>query len=140
MLLHDLGLEGSLRSLALGLASAQTSITTLFATPIPRLEETAEVTVYRIAQEALTNALRHARAHTVRLELGVVDGRLCLAVTDDGCGFDPSRRRTTALGLLSMEERAFALGGRLTVTSAPASGTTIQLDCPLLVRPSASAA
>jgi PAS domain S-box-containing protein len=140
MLLHDLGLEGSLRSLAVGLATAQTSITTLFATPIPRLEEAAEVTVYRIAQEALTNALRHARARAVRLELAAGDGRLRLAVSDDGCGFDPTRRRTTALGLLSMEERALALGGRLVVASAPESGTTIQLDCPLLVRSRASAA
>jgi signal transduction histidine kinase len=138
MLLHDLGLEGSLRSLALGLASAQTSITAAFPTAIPRLEETAEVTVYRIAQEALTNALRHARARAVRVELGIADGRLRLVIADDGCGFDPSRRRTTALGLLSMEERALALGGRLGVTSAPGAGTTILLDCPLLVRARAS--
>ena len=137
MLLHDLGLEGSLRSLASGLASAQTSITAVFATPIPRLEETAEVTVYRIAQEALTNALRHARARSVRLELAATAGRLRLEVRDDGCGFDPSRRRTTALGLLSMEERALALGGRLAVTSS-ADGTTIVLDCPLLARATAA--
>jgi PAS domain S-box-containing protein len=69
MLLHDLGLEGSLRSLALGLTSEATTLQTVFPTPVPRLAEAAEVGVYRIAQEALTNALRHARAPTVQLTL-----------------------------------------------------------------------
>ncbi len=134
LLLHDLGLEQSLRSLALGLASDTTNIQTVFATSVPRLAEALEVTVYRIAQEALTNALRHAQARTIRLELATRLGRLRLEIRDDGCGFDPSRRRTTALGLLSMEERALALGGRLTVTSLPGQGTTIVLECPLLER------
>lgn len=140
MLLHDLGLEGSLRSLAVGLASQTTAVQTVFPAPVPRLEEAAEVGVYRIAQEALTNALRHARARTVRLQLATDGARLRLEVRDDGCGFDPSRRRTTALGLLSMEERALALGGRLEVTSVPGTGTTIVLDCPLAARSRASAA
>jgi two-component system NarL family sensor kinase len=134
MLLHDLGLEESLRSLALGLASPATSIVTVFPTPIPRLDEAAEVTVYRIAQEALTNALRHARARMVRLGLVANGSRLRLEIRDDGCGFDPGRRRTTALGLLSMEERALALGGRLAVTSVPGEGTAVILDCPLFER------
>jgi PAS domain S-box-containing protein len=140
MLLHDLGLEGSLRSLALGLANETTQIQTVFPTPVPRLEEAAEVGVYRIAQEALTNALRHGRARVVELRLAPDGVRLRLEVRDDGCGFDPSRRRTTALGLLSMEERALALGGRLEVTSVPGEGTTIVLDCPLAARSRASAA
>lgn len=139
MLLHDLGLEGSLRSLGFGLANETTAVQTVFPAPVPRLEEAAEVGVYRIAQEALTNALRHAHAKTVRLQLMAEGARLRLEVRDDGCGFDPSRRRTTALGLLSMEERALALGGRLEVTSVPGAGTTIVLDCPLAAR-SASAA
>ncbi len=131
MLLHDLGLEGSLRSLAVGLSSQTTTIVTVFPTPVPRLEEAAEVTVYRIAQEALANALRHARASAVVVELCANDGRLHLEVRDDGCGFEPGRRRSSALGLLSMEERALALGGRLEVRSVPSRGTTIALDCPL---------
>jgi PAS domain S-box-containing protein len=139
MLLNDLGLEGSLRSLALGLSTAATTVQTTFPAPVPRLAEAAEVGVYRIAQEALTNALRHARARTVQLELAVAGPRLRLAVRDDGCGFDPSRRRTTALGLLSMEERALALGGRLEVTSVPGGGTTVVLDCPLAARRASAA-
>lgn len=135
MLLHDLGLEGSLRSLAGGLASSETTVETDFPNGVPRLDETTEVTVYRIAQEALTNALRHARAERVALTVTVEGGRLRLVVRDDGRGFDPARRRTSALGLLSMEERALALGGRLEVASAPRRGTTIVLDCPLALRP-----
>ncbi len=132
MVLHDLGLEGSLRSLAVGLSSATMTVRASFPTRVPRLDEAAEVSVYRIAQEALTNALRHAHARVVDLEL-VVDGdRLRLAVRDDGCGFDPRHRRTAALGLLSMEERALALGGRLDVRSAAGEGTVVALDCPLL--------
>jgi PAS domain S-box-containing protein len=134
MLLHDLGLEGSLRSLAVGLSSPATRIHAVFPSPVPRLAEMAEVTVYRIAQEALTNALRHARARTVTLRLATDTTRLRLEVHDDGCGFDPSQRRTTALGLLSMEERALALGGRLEVTSVTEEGTRIVLDCPLVAR------
>jgi PAS domain S-box-containing protein len=134
MLLHDLGLEGSLRSLAVGLSNDATTVVTVFPTPVPRLEETAEVTVYRIAQEALANALRHARASSVVVELCADAGRLHLEVRDDGCGFEPGRRRSSALGLLSMEERALALGGRLEVRSVPSRGTTILLDCPLAER------
>ena len=135
MLLHDLGLEGSLRSLAGGLASSGTTVEADFPSAVPRLDETTEVTVYRIAQEALTNALRHARAERVALTVAVVGDRLRLVVRDDGRGFDPARRRTSALGLLSMEERALALGGRLEISSAPRRGTTIVLDCPLALRP-----
>ncbi len=140
MLLHDLGLQQSLRSLALGLASNATSIQAVFPTRVPRLAEAQEVAVYRIAQEALTNALRHARARVVTLELATSLGRLRLEVRDDGCGFDPGHRRETALGLLSMEERALALGGRLAVTSALGRGTTIVLECPLVERSDTSAA
>ncbi len=134
LLLHDLGLEESLRSLALGLATGATSVTASFPKRVPRLDEATEVTVYRIAQEALTNALRHAGARAVHLELRMVAARLRLEICDDGCGFDPSSRRTTALGLLSMEERALAIGGRLRVTSFPDAGTTIVLECPLIER------
>jgi signal transduction histidine kinase len=79
----------------------------------------------------LTNALRHAAARTVRVELSTAAARLHLEVCDDGCGFAPGHRRATALGLLSMEERALALGGRLDVMSVPGQGTTVVLDCPI---------
>jgi PAS domain S-box-containing protein len=128
--LRDLGLEGSLRSLAKGLTSETCFVDALFPTPIPRLGEEAEVAVYRIAQEALTNAIRHSDASMIKLMLATIADNLCLEVSDDGCGFDPDDR-SNALGLVSMEERALSLGGRLQIWSTIGRGTTVRLECPL---------
>ena len=88
--------------------------------------------VFRIAQEAIANALKHAAAEHVRVRLKASRGRLLVTVTDDGAGFDPegpqARRR---LGLISMRERAEALGGALRVDSAPGAGTTVSLELDL---------
>jgi len=86
--------------------------------------------VFRIAQEALQNALRHAHAKHVQLSLGRREGRLALAVRDDGVGFEPGdpELRSRRLGLTSMEERAARLGGRLEIHSAPGHGTDIKLE------------
>lgn len=141
MLLHDLGLEGSIRSLVIGLSNHATTVRAVFATDIPRLQEADEVTVYRIAQEAVSNAIRHACARSVTVTLSAVDARVVLEVRDDGDGFDVAHAEPVhALGLASMEERAQALSGRLIVRSQRGEGTTIMLDCPLHLRSSASAA
>jgi len=89
--------------------------------------------VLRIAQEALQNALRHARAGRVVIRLGAGDGVLELEVSDDGAGFDPlsPELRSSRLGLSSMEERARRLGGRLEIRSAAGDGTTVRLEAPL---------
>jgi signal transduction histidine kinase len=95
----------------------------------PRTPE-VEREVFRIAQEALENALRHAQAKHLDLRLDARDGRLLLTVTDDGVGFDPAAPavRSRRLGLTSMEERAEALGGTLQVESRPGVGTTVRLE------------
>ncbi len=136
MLLRDLGLEGSLRSLADGMASTETTVRAEFPTPIPRLDEDIELAVYRIAQEALANAVRHAAARTIVVTLAVDSRHLRLVVRDDGCGFDLAAP-SDALGLVSMRERALALGGRFEVASTPGEGTVVQLECPLLTRAAA---
>jgi len=96
----------------------------------PRGEGDAEV--LRIAQEALQNALRHAHAENVDVRLQAENGRLRLAVSDDGVGLDPADTalRARRLGLTSMEERARALGGHLTIDSRPGTGTTVSLEVP----------
>ena len=78
----------------------------------------------RIAQEALQNALRHARREHVAVRLRRPTARLVLEVADDGAGFDPRapELRSRRLGLTSMEERARRLGGRLEIRSAPGAG------------------
>jgi len=137
MQLRDLGLEGSLRSLVDAMASPQTRVTAEFVGAIPRLEEDVEIAVYRIAQEALANAARHATAGAIVVTLAVRDGHIELVVRDDGRGFDVEGRRSQALGLVSMRERAVALGGRFEVTSAPGDGTTVRLECPAVSRAAA---
>ena len=96
------------------------------------ISEAAAGQVLRIAQEALQNALRHAGSARVIVRLADGDGRFVLSVSDDGRGFDPAAgaARGRRLGLTSMEERAAALGGTLTIVSAPGAGTTVRLEVP----------
>ena len=90
--------------------------------------------VYRVAQEALHNVAKHARAHEVQLVLAIDTGDLILQVADDGQGFDPMRPFPGHLGLHSMRERAAALGSELAIDSAPGEGTRIRLRIPASVR------
>jgi signal transduction histidine kinase len=98
----------------------------------PRDGGASDGDVFRIAQEAVHNALRHARADHIRVGLDARDGRLVLTVDDDGVGFDPSAAslRSRRLGLTSMEERAKAVGATLTIASSAGSGTRVRLEVP----------
>jgi signal transduction histidine kinase len=95
----------------------------------PALGAAAAGQVFRIAQEALQNALRHAEAERIEVRLEDGGGRLLLTVADDGRGFDASAPRRR-LGLTSMEERAAEIGGRLLLDTRPGEGTTVRLDVP----------
>lgn len=88
-----------------------------------------DMAVYRIAQEALSNSLRHAHATAVEIRLEPMPGGLRLSVVDDGLGFEPDAG-TSGLGLLGARERAAALGGHLRVSSAPGKGTRVTLWLP----------
>jgi signal transduction histidine kinase len=98
----------------------------------PELDSAVEIELYRIVQEALNNAVRHARAESVAVDVDAPDGMVTITVRDDGVGFDPAARaiRERRLGLTSMRERAEALGGTLTVETAPRSGTTVRVEVP----------
>jgi signal transduction histidine kinase len=101
-----------------------------------RLPSEVETSVFRIAQEAITNVVRHAHASQVHLSLNFDPDRITLTVTDDGVGFDPAAileapDSTRCLGLLGMRERAELLGGRLSIESRPGAGTTVHLRVPL---------
>jgi signal transduction histidine kinase len=98
----------------------------------PALGAAAAGQVFRIAQEALQNAHRHAGAERIEVRLENGGGRLALSVADDGRGFDVLAPgvRGRRLGLTSMEERAAELGGRLTIESRPGEGTTVRLEVP----------
>ena len=98
---------------------------------VPKLTEQGQEAVYRIAQEALHNALRHANAGHIEVALTSDEDATVLRVTDDGVGFVPaSAVAGRRLGLVSMRERAKEAGGTLTVTSEPGGGTTVRLAVP----------
>lgn len=94
-----------------------------------RLGREAEIALYRIVQEVLTNVARHARARTVVLAAEAEGGNLYLSVADDGCGMCVPVQ-PTSFGLLGMRERTLALGGRLDIVSAPGEGTRIEVRLP----------
>lgn len=129
--LSDLGLGECLRALARGMAAKDTAISVEVPSTLPRLSEEVEVAVYRVAQEALANAVRHAQARSIALTVTTAARTLALEVRDDGRGFDRDALHSRALGLVAMEERAVALGGRVAVRSAPGAGTTVRLECPI---------
>ena len=90
------------------------------------LSDAKAIGLFRILQEALTNVMRHAGAHSVQVYLRVEEGELCLCVIDDGKGFAPEQRKAgQSFGLVGMQERVFMLGGRLQIDSQPGEGTTL---------------
>jgi signal transduction histidine kinase len=95
-----------------------------------------EIGAFRVVQEGLTNVLRHADAHSVRIEVRREPALLGLRVHDDGRGFDVEAARQGAtrgshFGLVGMRERLRGLGGTLEIRSAPGRGTEVQARLPL---------
>ena len=88
----------------------------------------AEQALFRIAEEAVANALAHARAETVTVRLEEAGGGLTMEVRDDGGGFDPSS--AAGPGLVEMRERARGIRARFVVDSAPGRGTSIKVEVP----------
>jgi len=91
----------------------------------------AAVALFRIAQEALNNVLKHAQARNVRIDVSATDEELILDVHDDGRGFDPRAARRGRWGMTTMRERAEAAGGQLHVDATPGEGTRIHARVPL---------
>ena len=85
----------------------------------------------RILQEALTNVMRHAQAHTVEISLTLEDDVMCMTIADDGVGFVQHQGRSTSFGLVGMRERVLMLGGRLELDSELGEGTTLRAYIPL---------
>ncbi|HBK47587.1 MAG TPA: DNA-binding protein, partial [Xanthomonadaceae bacterium] len=127
--LDALGLEAALRWQASMLFRSSPIRLHLDIQPLPgRPSNEVEQACFRIAQESLTNALRHACAGEVTLTLRPQGEQLYLQVTDDGDGFEPEGPR--GLGLIMMRERAQTAGGTLSIESAPGAGTRVELHLP----------
>ncbi|MFH1984019.1 MAG: PAS domain-containing protein [Pseudomonadota bacterium] len=128
--LDDLGLVDALEWITTDF-ERRAQITCVFEhqQPIPPLSNRVATVAYRIAQEALTNVVRHAAAGRVDVKLELLDGTLVLTVADDGKGFDPTGlTESEGLGLAGMRERAALVGGNLDVVSAPQQGTQVRLQ------------
>ncbi|MFI4978485.1 MAG: sensor histidine kinase [Solirubrobacterales bacterium] len=97
----------------------------------PSLSADQSLAVYRIAQEALSNVVRHAGPTRAVIEVAAEDHALELTVEDYGAGFDSAAPRRSGLGLTSMAERARVLGGALSVESHPGGGTRVRLRLPV---------
>lgn len=141
--LQDVGLVAALRSHIRGVSEA-TEVDTRIENGIPAgvldedLDDDARLVIYRVVQEAVSNALRHSGASSVevrlQLEGEVPHRRVVVRIEDDGVGFDPARMETAegnGLGLIGMQERAAIVGGALEIESDSGEGTRIRLEIPL---------
>lgn len=100
-----------------------------------RLPMQLETTIFRIAQEAISNVVQHARAENVRISLGYLNDRVVFEIEDDGQGFDPeavisARQGSGAYGLMGMQERVTLMNGRLEIDSEPGEGTRVCVEIP----------
>ncbi len=99
---------------------------------LQRLPLPLEETLYRVAQEAINNVLKHAHARRVQVHLEFGLENVCMQVSDDGAGFEPaSSDQTRGLGLRGMAERLQPFGGALEIKSAPGGGTTVAVEIPI---------
>lgn len=129
--LDDLGLVDALESLALYYEKRVDMSFVFEHDDLYHLEATASTAVYRIVQEALTNAVRHSRASQVEIRLFAENSTLCVEVTDDGQGFAPGESQNAGFGIAGMQERADLVRGQFRIDSAPNQGTRIFCTLPL---------
>jgi signal transduction histidine kinase len=135
-ILRDLGLGGALFSLA-GRTELPLDVR-LEPDPLPRVDEAVEINAYFLVSEAVTNALKHAGAARITVEVTHERDVLRVRVADNGCGFEPARV-SHAGGVVHMRDRVNALGGSLQVLSAPGEGTAVTAVLPLDARSAGSA-
>ena len=131
--LDQLGLVAALRAFCKESAAARKLAIEFTDRSVPRaVPQDTALCLYRIAQEALHNVLKHSGATAARVELAMEGGELRLAIADDGVGFDPERMRANgSLGLVSMGERARFAHGLLSVDSHAGKGTKVEVRVPI---------
>jgi signal transduction histidine kinase len=133
--LDDLGLIPALQSfMTCFMKETGIRVTLTAFAGIDQAESTTRTVLYRIAQEALTNVARHAKAGQAEVSIENPDGGICMEITDNGCGFavegKGSAKKNNRLGLLGMRERVEMIGGTFCVKSAPGKGTTVRIEVP----------
>jgi signal transduction histidine kinase len=133
--LDDLGWVPAIRFLAESVAKRTHLVIQVKAAFAGRLPGAIETALYRIVQEALTNASKHAKATRVWIEVRREDETLCCSIRDDGEGFDvraaQAEGKRKGLGLIGIQERLNAVGGTFSINSAPGRGTKLLIRLPL---------
>jgi PAS domain S-box-containing protein len=139
ILLDDFGLEAALDFLGQGISKRGAVAVTIECSLRTRLPSTMETLLYRIFQEALTNASKHAQARHITVRIQHDERTLKCAVVDDGSGFDLSAtisgKGKPCLGLIGIRERLAALGGSLSIVTGPTFGTALNMSVPLTRSP-----
>jgi two-component system sensor histidine kinase UhpB len=134
--LDDLGLVNALIALTSRIArQTETVVERRLSGDLPRLSPEQELVIYRVAQEALTNVVRHAEASTAWISLEPGDGQVTLTVSDDGRGMERRGEAITS-GIEGMRERAMLVGASLEIDSRPGAGTRVSLVVPVKVEES----
>jgi len=128
--LEDLGLQSALSTLAVASAEQAHMQVDRRLEPHPPLSEEQELVIYRVAQEALTNVVRHSGATTVAISLQHVGDEVVLVVRDDGRGLAPGSL-PSAHGIRGMRERAMLIGAQLSIGRATDGGTEVELRMPI---------
>lgn len=128
--LDDLGLQAALEDLAEELRESGIAVEATFDPEIDPLSPALQTTVYRIVQESLNNARKHASSDRVRVTVGRPPDRVTVSVEDFGCGFDPTTA-SEGFGLLGIRERARLAGGECTLDSTPGRGTRVRVWLPV---------
>jgi len=132
-ILDDLGWIPAIRFLAEGVAKRANLNIQIKAAVSGRLPGPVEIALYRIVQEALTNAAKHSKASQVRIQIGRKNRVFCCSIEDDGVGFDVRASRSNlkrGLGLIGIQERLNGIGGTLSIDSAPGRGTRLLIKVP----------
>ena len=130
--LDDFGLESAIQNLVRAVADRSgLHVALSFGVTDRGLTPEHETAIYRIVQEALTNAIKHAQASNISIVVTFSGNHVRTMIEDDGVGFALDDVRAGALGLVGMRERVGLLSGRLEVISAPGDGTTLVLELPI---------
>ena len=129
--LRLMGLAPSIAGLQTELSRPGVNIVFTHEAVPPGLPREATVSLYRVVQEGLHNALKYSKARTITIDLKGTNGELTLTIADDGVGFDPEGTVRAGLGLTSMQERVDALGGTVAIRSRPGAGTTLDIRVPI---------
>lgn len=132
MALDDLGLIPTLKKYLQTIEEYhKTTITFTYTGEVKRLSNRFEVAVFRLVQEAVQNALKHAEATTIQVKMELKKDHLLIVVKDDGKGFNPNEKKEKAFGLMGMRERIEWLEGKLHIYSQLGRGTIVTMHIPL---------